>query len=87
MIPKTGPGVPIIKEPEKFQEIPKKQRYTTRPSLDKIFQWKEKKEKEGQLYQACQEYGYTLKEIAEYFGVHYTTVSKVIKRVGNKERN
>ncbi|MGQ9570888.1 MAG: hypothetical protein ACUVUQ_08625 [Thermodesulfovibrionales bacterium] len=24
-------------------------------------------------------YGYTLKEIADYLGVHYTTVSKAIK--------
>jgi len=32
-----------------------------------------------------QEYGYTLKEIAEYLGVHYTTVSKLIKRGENEE--
>jgi hypothetical protein len=25
-------------------------------------------------------YGYTLKEIADYLGIHYTTVSKVIGR-------
>ena len=33
------------------------------------------------MYEAHQQYGYTLKDIAEYIGVHYTTVSKVIKRI------
>ncbi|MBI5043587.1 MAG: helix-turn-helix domain-containing protein [Nitrospirae bacterium] len=26
-------------------------------------------------------YGYTLKEIADYLTIHYTTVSKIIKKV------
>ena len=37
------------------------------------------------MYEACLQYGYTLKEIAEYSGVHYTTVSKVIKRIDGEE--
>jgi len=27
------------------------------------------------------QYGYTLKDIAEYIGVHYTTVSRAIKKI------
>jgi len=73
----------LIKKQEEL-EIPKKQRYVTRPPLSDIFDYKEKKQQEKQMYQACQQYGYTLKEIAEYLGVHYTTVSKVIKRVENE---
>jgi predicted transcriptional regulator len=30
--------------------------------------------------------GYTLKDIAEYIGVHYTTVSKVIKKSRGKRK-
>jgi len=37
------------------------------------------------MYEACLQYGYTLKEIAEYIGVHYTTVSKVIKRIEQED--
>jgi DNA-binding MarR family transcriptional regulator len=37
------------------------------------------------MYEACLRYGYTLKEIAEYIGVHYTTVSKVIKRIEQED--
>jgi len=74
----------LIHEQESLSEIPKKQRYAARPSLHEIFQGKDKKAKEEQMYQAYQEYGYTLKDIAEYLGMHYTTVSKIIKRMENE---
>jgi len=31
------------------------------------------------------QYGYTLKDIAEYIGVHYTTVSRVIKKIERED--
>jgi len=37
------------------------------------------------MHQAHVKYGYTLKEIADYLGIHYTTVSKVIKGIGYKK--
>ena len=76
---------PLVKEQERFKEIPKLKLYANRPFLSELFQGKDKRGKEEQMHQACQEYGYTLKEIAEYLGVHYTTVSKAIKRVENEE--
>ena len=33
------------------------------------------------MYQANVKHGYTLKEIAEYLGIHYTTVSKAVGMV------
>jgi DNA-binding MarR family transcriptional regulator len=33
------------------------------------------------MYEAHLKYGYTSKEIAEYIGVHYTTVSRVIRKI------
>lgn len=40
----------------------------------------------GQIYLVDDvEHGYTLKEIAEYLGVHYTTVSRTIKRIERRE--
>jgi putative transposase len=75
----------FIEQKEQLIEIPKKQLYALRPSLDKIFQTKDKRE--IKIYQASQKYGYTLKEIGQYLGLHYTTVSKIIKRVENGEEN
>ncbi len=33
------------------------------------------------MHQANVKYGYTLEEIADYLGVHYTTVSKAVSMV------
>ena len=66
-------------------EIPKKQLYATRPSLKQIFQMNDTRERK--IYQANQKYGYTLKEIGQCLGLHYTTISKIIKKVENAEEN
>jgi REP element-mobilizing transposase RayT len=44
----------------------------------------EKKGRNKNIYTAHVKYGYRLNEISEYLGIHYTTVSKVLK---NAERN
>jgi len=33
------------------------------------------------MYEAHLQYGYTLKEIVEYIGVHYTAVNRAIKKI------
>ena len=71
----------LIRSKENLKEIPREQRYVTRPPLNEIFKCKDKKSKNQAMYEACLQYGYTLKDIAEYVGVHYTTVSRVIKRI------
>jgi len=70
---------------ENLKEITKKQYYVTRPPLNEIFEPKDKKSRDQAMYEAHQQYGYTLKDIAEYIGVHYTTVSRVIKRIEGEE--
>jgi len=75
----------LISGKEKLKEITRKQRYVTRLPLNEIFKYKDKKSKNQAIYKAHQQYGYTLKDIAEYIGVHYTTVSKVIKRIERED--
>ena len=53
----------------------------TRPPLNEIFKYKDKKAKDKAMYEACLQYGYILKDIAEYIGVYYTTVSRAIKKI------
>jgi len=38
-------------------------------------------QKTKQCMKLTLQYGYTLKDIAEYIGVHYTTVSRAIKKI------
>jgi len=74
-----------MEQKEQLTEIPRQQLYATRPSLEELFQTKN--ERERKMYQANQKYGYTLKEIGQYLGLHYTTISKIIKNVENEEEN
>jgi putative transposase len=68
---------------EKNKEIPRSQRYLSRPQLRKILKKEDNKdERNKQMHAAHIKYGYTLKEIADQLGIHYTTVSKALKEMG-----
>jgi len=69
----------LLEDKREIKEIPRSQRYVSRPSLDKIFSGQEAKgQRDMGINTAHMSYGYSLKEIADYLGIHYTTVSKVI---------
>jgi hypothetical protein len=68
-----------------IEEITRKQRYLTKPALKEIFKGKDKKSKDQVMSEAYLQYGYTLKDIAEYIGVHYTTVSRAIKKIEGED--
>jgi hypothetical protein len=69
----------LLEDKKQVKEIPRPQRYVSRPSLDKIFSGQKAKAKRDiSINVAHMSYGYTLKEIADYLGIHYTTISKVI---------
>ena len=67
-----------------IKEVPRLQRYVARPSLNELFKGKKGKERKAEdktIHAAYVRYGYTMKEIAEYLGIHYATISRAIKRV------
>ncbi len=43
------------------------------------------KSKDKAMYEVNPRYGYTLKDIAEYIGIHYTTVSKAIRKIERED--
>jgi DNA-binding MarR family transcriptional regulator len=53
--------------------------------LNEIFKRKDKKSKDQEMYEFHLQYGYTLKDIAEYIGLHYTTVSRAIKKIEGED--
>ena len=75
----------LIRGKEKLKEITREKRYVVRPSLNEILPQEDKKLKNQAIYKAYLKYGYTLKEIAEYIDVHYSTVSRVIKRIERED--
>lgn len=66
---------------EEIPEIPRTQRHVGRPAVADIFPAESKntrQERNRLIRHAYAMHGYTLKEIAQALGVHYTTISKVI---------
>lgn len=74
----------LIRGKETLKEIPRMQRYITKPSLEDILKYKDKKLRDNTVFEAHIRYGYTLKDIAEYHGVHYATISRAVRRVEKK---
>ncbi len=68
----------LLEDKKRIKEIPRRQRYVGRPSLEKIFgEQKAKAKRDIRIYTTHMSHGYTLKDIADYLGIHYTTISKV----------
>jgi hypothetical protein len=65
------------------KEIPRVQRVAGRPPLEELFHKplvRNKGERNTLICKAHLEYCYTLKDIAECLGIHYTTVSRVVSK-------
>ncbi len=75
----------MLRGKERLKEITRKQRYLTSSPLKEIFKPQDQKSKDQVMYEAHLQYGYTLKEIAEYVGVHYTTVIRAIKKIEGED--
>jgi REP element-mobilizing transposase RayT len=66
---------------DKLQEIPKEQKYAGRKSLEELFEGDTRKDKQVRnriIYTAHVEQGYKLLEIAEYLGMHYASISRIV---------
>jgi putative transposase len=71
-----------VKAHEDIKEIPKRQRYVSRPALAEILAGGGHSGK--QIRKAVTDYGYSQKEVAEFLGVHYSTISRRVKHARNK---
>ena len=70
--------------PHDLREIPRSQRFAERPSLPQLFAERahtDKTERNKVIHEAHVRYGYTLKEIADQLGIHYATVSRIVKKM------
>lgn len=66
------------------EEIPQAQRY---PSRNLQYYAENNADPKQAMAEAYLSGGYTLAEVAKYFGVHYTTVSRVVKRHENQSKS
>ncbi|GFO57532.1 hypothetical protein GMSM_45390 [Geomonas sp. Red276] len=72
---------------EDLIEIPRAQRLIGRPRLNELFGGcvpGPKAQRDSAITEAHLRYGYTLTEIAAHLGMHYASISKIIKRESPK---
>lgn len=62
---------------KEVREVPRAQWKAVKPSLEEIF----RKRGDRALEAAYREWGYRMREIAEYLGVHYATVSRRLREI------
>ena len=73
---------PLLDGAAALDEVPKRQRRLTRPSLAKIFAGADgvaKATRNRLIAAAHLEHGYTLAEVGRHLGLHYTTISKIVR--------
>jgi DNA-directed RNA polymerase specialized sigma subunit len=72
----------ILENKSSVREIPKAERFALRPALSDIFQRVgTREERNCFIYNAHIKYGYGQKEIGDHLGIHYSTVSRVVKEL------
>lgn len=78
----------FLKQTRNIKEISKKERFIDRPNLDKIFaknNLKTKVKRNKFIYKSYSDYGYSLSEIGRHLNLHYSSISKVVKKLESKK--
>ena len=79
---------PLLKDKVGVEAIPKAERLMGRPSLEALFAGIEgdKEKRNKRIHEAIRRYGYTLSQVGEAVGLHYSTVSRIVKEVEQSNR-
>ncbi|MGB4147129.1 MAG: addiction module toxin RelE, partial [Acetomicrobium sp.] len=74
---------PFLDNYQQDNEYPIYQRKAARPTLKELFaniKIDDKRERNGKIYEAVRVHGYTQTEVARFLGLHYSTVSVILKQ-------
>jgi putative transposase len=72
-----------LRKHKDIPDIPKSQRYVSRPSLVKIFTGgilRDKGKRDRKIVEAVEKYGYRQREVADHLGMYFTSVSRIMRR-------
>jgi len=79
---------PLLRDSALQKEIPRHERLVSRPSLDELFaKWETKAIRNERIYKATRIHEYTLSELQDYLGLHYSTISRIASRVEVEKRS
>ena len=78
---------PRLRDASASQEITRTERLLGHPSLDQIFEGTQGNPslRDRRIYEASRLHGYTLVQIQEHLGLHYSTISRIAKRVAEQQ--
>ena len=71
-----------VKGKERIADIPKSQRFISRPTLENLFAEQAIREKGGRderIFDSVQRHGYTQEDVADYLGLHFASVSRIMR--------
>lgn len=80
---------PLVTGKQEMQEIPQAQRWLSRPSLSALFSGKQNQTRHRRnqiIWAAHVKHGYSLTAIGRHIGLHYTTISKVVRQEEEREK-
>ena len=78
---------PMLAEKSVDPEIRKEERFATRPSLDELFSGvSDTATRNERIHRAVRIHHYTLKEVGDFLGLHFSTISIIAKRVGEAKK-
>jgi len=79
--PLAGPLADQCREAVECTEFPRAQRFGSRPPLTRIFgNVTSRADRNTRAVAAVRDHGYTMKDVADYLGLHYITVSRALAR-------
>ncbi|MEK6581810.1 MAG: transposase [Nitrospirota bacterium] len=81
--------IDYVRKHEEIKEIPRSQRYVNRPALAQLFKadtMKNKLKRNKMIREAVIRYGYNQNEISDHLGMHYSTISRLLKDEGKCQK-
>jgi REP-associated tyrosine transposase len=77
----------LVTGQEKIQEIPRRQRLIGRPGLKDLFEGdgQLRTKRDRMILKVVHEYGYSQVEVARHLRLHYSTLSRIVKRVSGEQ--
>jgi putative transposase len=78
-----------LKEHKDIPEIPKNQRFIDRPELGTIFTQgvlRDRGLRDRKVEEAVECHGYTQRQVADFLGLHFTSVSRILNQRGKMQR-
>jgi hypothetical protein len=74
---------PLLHDAARSKEVPRAERLLAKPTLEELFQGTEgdKTRRNECIHAAVRKHDYTLFELQDYLELHYSTISRIVRRV------